>query len=110
MSFKATVATLTVLLLLAGGLHNRAASATRTAAASLEQRRSFELGIAELSASHGGLQNATLFNGVVNAAKTAGRSARTHVPEPKVLLLLGLALVLFGLRRGSKQDRNPPRA
>jgi hypothetical protein len=121
MTFKAIAAALTLLLVLAGSLHNRAASATRAAATSLEQRRGFELGIAEPdvlrepkaahdpSAAHSSLQNATLLSGVFDAAKQAGHSARSHVPEPKVLLLLGLALLLFGLRRGGKQGRNPPR-
>ena len=108
MTFKAIAAALLVLLL-AAGLYNRAAHATRAAASSLEQRHSFELAVTEPSASHGGLQNATVFTGVVNAARHAGRAARTHVPEPGVLLLLGLALVCFGLRRGNKQNRNPPR-
>jgi hypothetical protein len=115
MTFKAIAAALTLLLMLASGLHIRAASATRAAAASIEQRRSLELDGAEsdvfreTGARRDSLQNATLLNGVVDAAKQAGRTARTHAPEPKVLLLLGLALLLFGLRRGGKQGRNPPR-
>jgi hypothetical protein len=121
MTFKAIAAALTLLLVLASSLHNRAASATRAAVTSLEQRRGFELGVAQpaalrepavahgLRASHSSLENATLLKGVFDAAKQAGSSARSHVPEPKVLLLLGLALLLFGLRRGGKQGRNPPR-
>jgi len=107
MTFKAITAALTVLLMLAGAIHNRAAHATHAAALAVQQR-ALELRVTEPGAAHDGLHRATLLSGVMDAAKQAGRDARSHVPEPKALLVLGLVLLAFGLRRGNKQDRDHP--
>ena len=112
MTFKATTAALTVLLMLAGALHTGVANATHAAALAVQHRPlvsySVDLGITEPSAARGGLHGTRLLGGVMDAAKQAGRNARSHVPEPKALLLLGLALLAFGLRRGNKPVRQQP--
>jgi hypothetical protein len=105
MTFKAIAAAVAVLMMLAGVVH-RAANATHATAPSA-QLRVAELLANEPATAQGALHRATLFGGVVHAAKQAGRSARSHVPEPKVLLLLGLVLLAVGLRRGNRRDGPP---
>lgn len=103
MTFKVIAAAVAVLVMLAGAVHNRAANATHAAPSA--QHRAAELLASGPAAARDALHRATLFGGVVNAAKQARRSARSHVPEPKVLLLLGLLLLAVGLRRGNRRDR-----
>jgi hypothetical protein len=105
MTFKVTAAVLALLPMLAGAIHCGALRATHPVAVSTEPAVACPLRVAEPAPPQASMRNAMLFSGVVDAARQAGRAAHAHVPEPKALLWLGLALLLFGLWRG-RQDRN----
>lgn len=99
MTFKAMAAVLALLPVFAGAIHSHTGHANPPAVAA-ESEHLHSLRIADTAPARANVQNAMLFSGVI-AARRAGRAARgAHVPEPKVLLWLGVGLLLVNLWRG----------